>query len=137
MNPVNTRDQYELESLIAIFATTRWTARAEVERQVGRQIQFLLTARVHGWTFARKVVAYVRMRTPKPVSMRCHRPSWLLRLAHSVEMHHQDNPTLLLYVKIFSRQVLWNELGAGPSYPTLSSYQRKMANYVLLSITLI
>lgn len=55
-NPINQRDRYELENLIHIHDSLN--SRAELEYWIGRRLQLLLTARVHGWVFARKVVAY-------------------------------------------------------------------------------
>lgn len=55
-NPIAQRDRYEIENLLDIHNSIR--APAEIEYYIGRRLQLLLTARVHGWAFARKVLAY-------------------------------------------------------------------------------
>lgn len=55
-SPINQRDRYEIETLLNIHNSLH--SRTELEYWIGRRLQLLLTARVHGWAFARRVIAY-------------------------------------------------------------------------------
>ena len=58
VTPLQNRDRYEIQVLLNIAEALGDSAIKKAEDLIAQRLQLLLTARLHGWGFARRVIDY-------------------------------------------------------------------------------